>query len=61
MATTKRDFEAIAAIIARRRKDCSTDERLVLVEVAEDMANYFASQNERFKREQFLAACDVLI
>ena len=59
MATTKRDFEAVASIIAKAHEDCLPVEHPVLVRVADDLASYFASQNERFKRSQFLVACGI--
>lgn len=60
MATTKRDFEAVASIIARAFERCRTDEdEAVLIDVAGDLADYFGGQNERFKRAQFLEACGV--
>ncbi len=60
MATgvTRRDFEAVAAIIEHAWRDEMSDEsENVLVDVSTGLADYFESQNERFKREQFLQAC----
>ena len=31
----------------------------ILLDVSTDLAEYFAGQNERFKREQFLASCGI--
>ncbi len=60
MATTKRDFEAVAAIIAKAFEHCQTeDAEASLLEVSDQLAHYFDSQNARFKREQFLEACGI--
>ena len=40
------------AVVEKRPSDIA-----VLVDVSTGLADYFESQNERFKREQFLAAC----
>lgn len=60
MATTKRDFEAIAAIIAKAFERCQTEEdELVLVDVADNLADYFEGQNQRFNRPMFFEACGI--
>lgn len=60
MATTKRDFEAVASILSVVRAGCNTRGEKTTVElVACNLADYFASQNERFKRDQFLTASGV--
>jgi xanthine dehydrogenase iron-sulfur cluster and FAD-binding subunit A len=58
MATTARDFDAVAAIIDKRWSESMSDEaEAVLVDTACHLADYFASQNERFDRARFLLAC----
>ena len=57
---TKKHFEAIAAILARRQRDYDSqqsdnDIRLV----AEDLANYFRSVNPNFDKARFLRAAGV--
>ena len=60
MSTTKRDFEAIAAVMAKAFERSKTDEEeAILLDVSMELADYFAGQNERFKREQFLASCGI--
>ena len=60
MSTTKRDFEAIAAVMAKAFERSRTEEEeAILLDVSTDLAEYFAGQNERFKREQFLASCGI--
>lgn len=52
---TKRHFEAIAQILQAAR---AIDPRTVQF-VANDLADYFATENPRFDRARFLAACEV--
>ena len=60
MATTKRDFEAVASILRIVGAGCTSKAGKTTVElVAVNLADYFATQNERFKRDQFLTACGV--
>lgn len=48
---TRRDYIKVAAIIKARGAD---------VDLANDFADLFEEDNERFDRERFLAACGVL-
>lgn len=60
MATTARDFDAVAKIIDKRWSDSMSDDaEQVLLDVAGNLADYFASQNERFDRERFMSACGI--
>lgn len=58
---TKRHFEIIASRINQRRLDAvqaqSPQRQFVLMELAGDLADEFASINERFDRKRFMAAC----
>jgi hypothetical protein len=57
---TKRDFEAIAAIIARERSadyDVNTKDA-ALNRVTNDLAGYFKTVNPRFDAGRFFAATD---
>lgn len=47
---TKRDYEAIAAILA-----CHNDP--VAWSIADDLATLFEDRNPRFDRDKFLRAC----
>jgi hypothetical protein len=52
---TKRHFEAIAAILDGVRDDYRFDGAVDAM--ANRMADYFKSENPRFDRDLFLAAC----
>ena len=52
---TRKHFEALAAIINQNRFDGSRKE--ACYSIADDMADFFAEENPRFNREQFLTAC----
>jgi hypothetical protein len=58
---TKKDFKAVAEIIERRKKlnhgTRRTPNFLYADDLAEDLADYFATQNPRFDRERFLITC----
>lgn len=54
---TRKHFEAIAAIIDGISIGQGGHDVVTLFEVTERLADYFASQNERFDRERFLKAC----
>lgn len=61
MAVTKRDFEAVAGVIKNLLDDCDdASGEDSLLEIAGMLADYFATQNERFKREMFMSACDII-
>lgn len=55
---TKKHFEAIAAILSEVHDDYRHDGAVDAM--ASRMADYFKSQNPRFDRDQFLAACGVI-
>jgi hypothetical protein len=55
---TAKDFRAVAEII-RHQQSNSQDAEILRELLAKDFARYFASVNERFDRQRFLAACDV--
>ena len=60
MATTARDFDAVAKIIHDKWHEGISDQsEELLVDTASDLADYFASQNERFDRQRFLVACGI--
>ena len=54
---TRQHYEAIAEImkINSTKEVCAT--RLVILDIAEELANYFAQDNPRFDRQKFLEAC----
>lgn len=54
---TKKHFEVVAAILRNTYTDESEGER-VIRDIANDLADYFASENPNFKREHFLAAAN---
>lgn len=62
---TKRDYEAIAAIIKERREAAGKAKsgptrltiRFTAAAIARLLADYFASANPRFDRNKFLEAC----
>ena len=58
---TQKHFKAIAKVIADYRPGHRSEWHLAihatLELVSSDLADYFASQNERFDREKFFAAC----
>lgn len=59
MATTQRDFEAVARIIDGSWEKAPLESEDLLVEISEKLADYFESQNERFDRERFMKACGI--
>lgn len=60
---TKKHFEALARILKDNQVEIHSDfDRgyIAGVEgVAHEMADYFASENPRFNRKQFLTACGI--
>lgn len=60
---SRKDYEAIAAIIAgdiaSKRDACNVDVEDVLRNVARSMADHFARDNARFDRQRFYAACGI--
>ena len=57
---TRKDFEAIAAILAEQYDSqfSNTSERVVQ-KVALAMADFLATRNGNFKKDKFLVACKV--
>lgn len=59
---TKKDFKAIAEIIAKQFVDDSGNNESWIIKrhirkTAQQLADYFAIQNPRFDRRKFLDAC----
>lgn len=54
---TKKHFEAIAAILSEVHEDYRFDGAVDAV--ANRLSDYFKSENSRFDRDRFLAACGV--
>ena len=53
----KKDFEAVAEIIRHMTASTSLDEQAAAIPIANELADYFATQSSRFDREQFMMAC----
>lgn len=64
---TKKDYEIVAAVIARRialaPEECdpetSLDVLIEIKEIATDLADKFQADNPRFDRSVFMAACGI--
>lgn len=56
---TKKHFEAIAAMFAKRMGNPTipSEARQALIALANEQADYFAAENPRFNRAMFLTAC----
>lgn len=55
---TRKDFEAIAAVIRKGCDNAPTYEAIELLKQgAEDAADWLATRNPRFDRKRFLTAC----
>ena len=54
---TKKDYEAIAAIIREFQDVNRTVRAQLATQVSERLAEYMAADNPRFDRARFLAAC----
>ena len=58
---TRKDFEAIAAILAEQHShDSNSHDYLVIYDTANDLADYLATRNPHFDRARFLRACGLL-
>ena len=55
---TKKDYVALAAILASKRDEATVEENVLLDRVASHIAVYCKSQNERFDKTKFLEACN---
>lgn len=53
---TRRDYELIAEVFAKSRQSYGGRTDSVLIELAEDMANALAEDNERFDKTRFIEA-----
>lgn len=62
MTTSRKDYEALAAIVREELEPLSllSAEGAVGCNIAEKAADYFASVNPRFDRHLFLVACGVV-
>lgn len=64
MTMSKVDYEDIANVIANQLPlypvDTNAGKRIVVVSLANALAQLFASQNERFNREMFLYKCGII-
>ena len=59
MSFTKRDYEAIARIIAdTRSRYFATHGATAARDIADNLGAYFATCNERFDQPRFLKACE---
>jgi len=58
---TRKHVKAIAAIIAEKGcySEPGNERDMVIKHIAEDLADYFASENQNFDRERFLKACGI--
>lgn len=59
---TRKDFKAVAEIIAQRKPSFTTSREDIgkmtaCRYLAIDLADYFAAQNPRFDRSRFMQAC----
>ena len=56
---TKKHYKAIATIVREAKEDHrgGTPAELVLATIDEQLADYFAQDNERFDRAKFIEAC----
>lgn len=57
MAMSKKDFEALAALVRESRKNGLFAGEPAADSFAEDLADTLSPSNERFDRERFLLAC----
>lgn len=56
---SRQHYKAIAEIIKGNDTGERVSTRLVCLDIAEELANYFAQDNPRFDRQKFLAACGI--
>lgn len=62
MSMSKRDYENIARVVRSNRLLNVVDPNAgeVIDDLCKDLATAFASDNERFDRDRFLTACEVV-
>lgn len=64
MATSKKDYEAIAAIFADQTTadptNTNSPEQTMRLVLARQLATYFEQDNPRFDRSRFMRACNFL-
>lgn len=58
--TTRKDYRAIAEIIKEAGEDYNggTPADVLLISIEEQLADYFESDNPKFKRDKFIKACN---
>lgn len=60
---TRQHYKAIAEMIRKQYKNESTSvavyARPAVIEIARELADYFASDNPLFDRNKFMAACGI--
>ena len=57
---TKKDYARVASVLARfAHLQAQVEVSAATAAIADSLANIFALDNPRFKRDVFLAACDV--
>ena len=56
---TKKDYKAIAEIIKNNYEVSTVPVKLVLQDMTDQFAQYFISNNPRFNRQKFVAACGI--
>jgi hypothetical protein len=58
---SKKHYETVARVLRVNRKysEVSPDAAAVIDDIARDLSIAFASDNDRFDRARFLAACEV--
>lgn len=61
MSLSKKDYEMIARVLRVNRKysNVSPDAAAVIDDIARDLSVSLASDNHRFDKDRFLAACEV--
>lgn len=61
MATSKKNYVAVAAAIRESVRPATAETAGSIRELAARLANIFAADNPRFDRQRFLAACGVAL
>jgi len=56
---TRKDYVAMAKVFASFSHVCSTHQRFLLRDLAEDLCELFREDNHRFNRVKFLTACEL--
>lgn len=58
MAMSRKNYEAIARILADNMADTHVEAKIV-AGVARELADYFKCENPRFRYDDFYAACEL--